>query len=395
LNSAHSDALLGLAQLRLEQGQPVAAIELLERILARDPENVIARSHTAECAKVKPDDAHFAALRRRFEAARSGSRPLDGQQAIALHFALGKCHDDVGDYGEAFAHFAEANRRMRATLRYDASKTARQFEAVRHFFTAEKFRQLRPAQPDDANVELPVFVLGMPRSGTTLVEQILSSHPKVHGAGELRELLSICQQPTAALPGGNAAAYPDNLAQATPQTLAIWGADYLNRLRRLAPDARRITDKMPTNFFALGLIHLMLPGARIVHVRRDPLDTCLSNFFHNFNTRQEYTYDLRELGHYYTEYEKLMEHWRSVLPADSFIEVQYEDIVADLEGQARRLLDYCGLDWSDACLDFHRNTRDVRTASVMQVRQPLYRNSVQRWRNYAAFLGPLREALEQ
>jgi hypothetical protein len=266
------------------------------------------------------------------------------------------------------------------------------------FFTSAKLRELGLGAkvPADPTSPRPIFILGMPRSGTTLTEQILASHPDVHGAGELHDLLTIVQRPTAqaaAAASMPAPGFPDNLMHATAQTLSLWGAEYRGRLRQRAPDARCITDKMPANFFALGLISAMLPEARIVHVRRNPLDTCLSNFMHLFNAGQEHTYDLAELGSYYADYARLMEHWRTVLPAGSFLEVQYEDIVADLEGQARRLIDYCGLAWDDACLDFHRNTRDVRTASLMQVRQPLYRGSVERWRRYEEFLAPLRAAL--
>jgi len=164
-------------------------------------------------------------------------------------------------------------------------------------------------------------------------------------------------------------------------------------LQRCAPDARRITDKMPANFLALGLIHLMLPNAKIIHVRRNPADTCLSCFTTLFNHGQPHTYDLAELGRYYVDYTRLMEHWRKVLPDGAFLEVQYEDIVADQEMQARRLIEYCGLGWNDACIDFHRNLRAVHTASMAQVRQPIYRSSVERWRPYEKFLGPLFDAL--
>ena len=164
-------------------------------------------------------------------------------------------------------------------------------------------------------------------------------------------------------------------------------------LRKYSADARHITDKMPSNFFAVGLIHLMLPNAKIIHVRRNPADTCLSCFTRLFNRGQESTYDLAELGQYYTGYARLMQHWREVLPANAWLEVQYEDIVADMEGQARRLIDFCGLEWNAACLDFHKTERSIRTASVTQVRQPIYTSSVARWRKYEAHLTPLLESL--
>jgi hypothetical protein len=209
----------------------------------------------------------------------------------------------------------------------------------------------------------------------------------VHGAGELPDLLAIAQRPL------NGAGFPENILALNPAQLTAWGADYVAGLRLHAPEAKHITDKMPANFFAIGLIHLMLPHAKIIHVNRNPVDTCLSCFTRLFNRKQNQTYDLAELGRYYVDYARLMNHWRTVLPADAFIDVQYEAIVADPEAQARRLLDYCGLEWNAACLDFHKHQRSIRTASVTQVRQPVYQSSVERWRHYEKHLGPLLEAL--
>jgi hypothetical protein len=238
--------------------------------------------------------------------------------------------------------------------------------------------------------QLPIFVLGMPRSGTTLTEQIISSHPDVHGAGELPDLMAIAQRDVA----GTGAVFPNNIPALDLAGLGTWGADYVNGLQRRAPTAKRITDKMPVNFLAIGLIHMMLPNAKIIHVDRNPVDTCLSCFMQLFSSRQDQTYDLAELGRYYVDYARLMEHWRNVLPKGAFLDVQYEDIVADQETQARLMIAFCGLDWNDACIDFHKNKRPVRTASVSQVRQPIYKSSVERWRPYEKFLGPLLDALD-
>lgn len=187
--------------------------------------------------------------------------------------------------------------------------------------------------------------------------------------------------------------YPENLAGLTPDTATAWGSDYVARLRKRAPQAQRITDKMPANYLALGLIPLILPNAKIVHVKRNPVDTCVSCFTRLFNKHQDATYDLHELGRHYANYALLMEHWRAVLPVSTFLEVQYEDIVADMEGQARRLIDFCELEWNDACLAFYKNERSIRTASVTQVRQPIYTSSVERWRHYEKYLAPLLQAL--
>jgi hypothetical protein len=188
--------------------------------------------------------------------------------------------------------------------------------------------------------------------------------------------------------------FPNKLRALDRATLTVWGTNYVAALKQRAPTAAHVTDKMPSNFLYIGLIHLMLPNAKIVHVTRNPVDTCLSCFTHLFNRQlQAYTYDLAELGRYYADYARLMDHWRHVLPAESFLEVQYEDIVADQALQTRRLIEYCGLEWSDTCLHFHKTRRPVRTASLTQVRQPIYTSSVDRWRSYEKFLEPLLRAL--
>jgi hypothetical protein len=228
----------------------------------------------------------------------------------------------------------------------------------------------------------------MPRSGTTLVEQILASHPAVFGAGELEAM------PTAIAALGARAEihYPDLVTTLDGAALRALGADYLAAVTPLAPAAARITDKLPLNFCHVGMIHLALPAARIVHVRRDPLDTCVSCFERLFTGNQPFSYDLGELGRYYRAYQATMAHWRALLPG-VVLEIDYEAVVADLEGQARRLVDHCGLVWDDACLAFHRATRPVRTASVVQVRQQLYRSAIGRAERYRDRLGPLLEAL--
>jgi hypothetical protein len=234
---------------------------------------------------------------------------------------------------------------------------------------------------------VPVFVFGMPRSGTTLVEQILASHPQVFGAGETDDFAR-----SAAGLGertDNLALTPEAVSSIPGERLRDLGARYVERVARTAPAAARITDKTLENFRFVGLIHLALPNAKIIHVRRHPLDTCLSCFSKLFQGHLPYTYDLAELGRYYRLYEGLMAHWRRVTPPGVMLEVRYEDVVADLEGQARRILAHCGLDWDARCLDFHLTQRSVRTASATQVRQPIYDHSIGRWRAYASFLEPL------
>ncbi len=231
---------------------------------------------------------------------------------------------------------------------------------------------------------VPIFILGMPRSGSTLVEQILASHPQVLGAGELRTLDRLVHQ------GGGIEA----LATLQAEDCRRLGERYLADLRSLPAGKTRITDKMPGNFMYVGLIQLILPHAKIIHTMRDPVDTCLSCFSRLLSVGHHFSYDLAELGRYYRHYRELMDHWRSVLPAGTMLDVAYEDVVDDLEGQTRRMLEYLGLPWDERCLSFHKTVRPVVTASSVQVRRPLYRSGVARWRQYEAHLGPLLAELE-
>jgi hypothetical protein len=313
---------------------------------------------------------------------------LNDDKRISLHYALGKAYDDLKEYDKAFPQFLEGARIKRSKLQYNADDDVARSRRITELCDKSFIEKLRGAGDPSS---LPIFVLGMPRSGTTLTEQIVASHPDVFGAGELRDLMEVAQQmPTSQK---NFLSYPDNLAALSREDVSRWGSDYVARLRKRAPGAKHITDKMPANYMALGLIPLLLPNAKIIHVKRNPVDTCVSCFTRLFNRHQDATYNLTELGRHYVNYAKLMEHWRDVLPEGSFIEVQYEDIVADMEGQARRLIHFCGLEWNDACLDFHKNTRKIRTASVTQVRQPIYNSSVERWRHYEKYLDPLLKEL--
>jgi hypothetical protein len=238
---------------------------------------------------------------------------------------------------------------------------------------------------------VPIFVFGMPRSGTTLVEQIIASHPRAFGADERMDFNRAVGRLVAA---NGMPMFPDMIGSVTAPQLRALGAAYLAGLQAAAPDAERITDKWPANFIFAGLIHLALPNARLIHVSRDPLDTCLSCFARLFaGPHLSYTYDLGELGRYYRGYEKLMVHWRRVLPQGVMLDVRYEELIADFEPQARRIMAHCGLEWDERCLAFHATQRAVRSASASQVRQPLYTRAVGRWRPYAAMLGPLVEAL--
>jgi tetratricopeptide (TPR) repeat protein len=305
----------------------------------------------------------------------------EGDQ-IHLHFTLAKVYADLGRHERSFNHLIDGNALKRKQIVYDEAAALAQLERMRELFTAEAMRKGR-GFGDPSTV--PVFIIGMPRSGTTLVEQILASHPKVYGAGELNDF----EAAMASLRGLDGARL-----RLGGEELRRIGARYLKRIRAIAPAAERITDKMPANFRYAGLIHLALPKARIIHTRRDPIDTCLSCFSILFAHNQPFTYDLAELGRYYRAYAALMKHWREVLPLEEMLEVQYEELVDNFELLARRIVAYCGLEWNNACLEFYKTKRPVWTASAVQVRQPIYRSSVGRWRPDQGTLQPLIKALE-
>ncbi len=373
---------LGRGHLLMEQGQMQAAEESFRHALSLDGTNLGARLALTQVKKVKEGDENMAALVQEAE-------KLDAMletKAMTLHFALGKCYDDTKQYDLAMPHFLEGCRLKRKRTQYNPEDNDKIRRNICEFFSREAIGNLRG---EGCQSDLPIFVLGMPRSGTTLIEQILASHPLVYGAGELPDLLTLAAKPKEGGPDG----YPLSLAGITKQELKELGQRYVDGLQARQPEAKHITDKMPANFNCIGLIHLMLPNAKIIHVKRNPVDTCLSGFTRLFNKSQYHSYDLAEIGRYYRNYAILMEHWRKVLPAGTFYEVQYENMVADHENEARALLEYCKLPWDDACLDFHKTKRNIRTASVTQVRQPIYTSSVERWRKYEAHLGPLLEAL--
>jgi hypothetical protein len=290
-------------------------------------------------------------------------------------------------YDDAFRHLADANRLCDAESGASSQAHIDHIDRLISVFTADL---LRRQTLTDQQSEVPIFIVGMPRSGTSLVEQIIASHPQVFGAGEVGYMQAISRNLNSqAVPP---ARYPDCLPFLSAEQLRNASAWYLARLTERAGDAVRITDKLPSSYLRLGLIALLFPRARIIHCHRDPLDTCLSCFFQNFGRNQPLCADLRKLGTVYRQYERLMAHWRRVLHIPT-LEVRYEDLVKNQEPESRRLIDFCGLPWDDRCLAFHRTQRAVNTASFWQVRQPIYISSIGRWRHYERHLTPLKEAL--
>ena len=308
---------------------------------------------------------------------------------LPLHFAYAKALDDRGQHERALEHYIQGGKMKRAQLEYKESETFGFFDSIRAAFPKEVFENRTYQGLDD---DRPVFIVGMPRSGSTLVEQILSSHPDVYGAGEVKYLsraLSLLRDRFPTLQK-----YPDMVGKVTPAQLDILAKNYQSALEKGAGKAPKITDKLLTNFFFLGLINLMFPKAKVINTMRDPVDTCLSGFTKLFKDDMPHSYDLTELGHYYGKYRELMEHWNAVLPEGFMTTVVYEDVVADTETEAKRLIEFLGLPWNDKCLEFHKSDRPVKTASVAQVRKPIYASSVKRWAKYGKGLQPLIDAVE-
>jgi tetratricopeptide (TPR) repeat protein len=303
----------------------------------------------------------------------------NADQRVLLQLALGKAYDDLKDYGAAMRHFVEANNIKKALTPFDQAAFLRRINAIISRFTAELIAAHRGNGSESSR---PIFIVGMPRSGTTLVEQVVSSHKDIAGAGELR----FWTQRGAAF---------ERLAETTAilRMQRQVADDYLSLLHRIAPEAARVTDKMPFNFIWAGLIHLAFPHATIIHCRRNPIDTCLSVFSTYFAPRADFSTDRDDLVFYYQQYLRLMAHWRAILPADRFIEVDYELLVGDPEPVSRRLIAACGLDWDPACLAPERNDRLVKTASKWQARQPIYSSAVERWRHYEPWIGSFRNLL--
>jgi predicted Zn-dependent protease len=315
---------------------------------------------------------------------------LSDEDRYHLDFALGKALEDAGDYPAAFSHYDAANGLRRKTVSYSADETADHVRRSIALFTPEFFAG-RLAQGDPAPD--PIFVVGLPRSGSTLVEQILATHSQVEGTMELPDIAAIARRLSGRKRRSEPTDYPEVLARLSADELKALGAEYLGRIRIQRKLGRPLfIDKMPNNWAHAGLIHLILPNAKIIDARRHPLGCCFSAFKQHFARGQGFSYDLADLGRYYADYVALMAHMDAVLPG-RIHRVRYEDMVAEPEVQVRRLLAYCGLDFEERCLFFYQNDRAVRTASSEQVRRPIFKDGVDQWRNFEPWLAPLKEAL--
>ena len=374
LNPQYVPALFNLANLREDYGRRSDALELYERILALEPGNHEALSRYASLKLARQSDDPLVA---RLQAALR-TPGIDAAARASLGFALGKVLDACGDYDAAFDAYSAANRAGRIHG-YDRAAHERFVDELIRCFDTTPPAMTQALQPE------PIFICGMFRSGSTLTEQVLAAHSQVEAGGELAFLPALANR--------TLAPFPASMKTIAEPQLRILSEQYLKSLSQLFPGAMHVTDKRPDNFLYIGLIKRLFPAAKIVHTTRDPLDNCLSIFFLHLDPGMRYAFDLMDIGHYYAQYRRLMAHWKSLYGAD-ILDFDYDTFVREPEASTRRLTDFCGLDWEDACLSFYTAAKAVKTASVWQVRQPVYRQSSGRWQNYERQLEPLRQCLE-
>jgi tetratricopeptide (TPR) repeat protein len=409
--------LLQLAQTMRYMTMPRPAIDILTKCLEVEPgqydvhctmavsyrelgEFELTERHVREAIRIDPGRVEAYALLAQLDKVDDGATEatamnelhrcqdtLDDKSRILLNYSLGKIIDKRGETEPAFQHYLAANKIQSSMLPYLAEDNRERFSAIQSAFSKEFFLE-NPRVGSDSTC--PIFIVGMPRSGTSLVEQILSSHPQVFGAGELDDFDAFAHR----LEVIRSKPFFEEIADFKASSFERFAGRYLSKIQALSHGADRVTDKMPQNFRYIGLIKLAFPSAKIIHCRRNPVDTCLSLFTNIFGGTHQYSHDLSNLGYYYRDYAKLMQHWHAVLPFRIY-DVQYEDIVADSENEIRALLNFCELPFDQGCLEFHKNKRVVATASATQVRRPMYQDSIQRWTRYGKQLAPLVEILRE
>jgi tetratricopeptide (TPR) repeat protein len=376
-NPGHTDALIQMGHEALNKGRFAEATEHFRRVLAIQPRSPGAWAALVHARKMTLDDADWLSTAK--EIVKDGLPP---RQEATLQYAMGKYCDDVKAFDQAFQHYRRANKLLMSLGdKYDRRKRTLLVNDMIRVYNREL---LSGMQKGASATTRPAFIVGMMRSGTSLVEQIIATHPAVYGAGELNYW-------TDAFINNGKATQDAKFGKDLLQKLAD---DYLQLLPGAAANAQLVVNKLPANFTYLGLIHAVFPHARIIHVQRNPIDTCLSNYFQDFSAGFNFTNDLEDLAHYYREYHRLMAHWRAVLPADVFLDVSYERLVEAQEEWSRRIVGFLGLEWDERCLAFYNTERRVGTASNWQVRQKVFQTSVERWRNYEKHVGPLTGLLE-
>ena len=374
LNPAYPDARAGEASVLNKLGDPQKAYDLLEPLTgAKDTNAQVAVQYGLLSRKLNKHEAATGRLE-----ALLNSHEYPDEDRLQIHFVLGALLDDSGDYAKAFSHYVEANR-LKGVV-FDADAFSNGISRLIETYTGNVVRDMGHAS---LNSERLIFIVGMPRSGTSLVERILSSHPDVHGAGEQTAMIAIAYEMERA---------SADITRLDTDQLNGYARKYLDHMQQLAPGATRITDKLPDNFLRMGLINALFPDARVIHCRRHPADTCLSCYFQNFSGVLAHTFDLESIGRYYLDYRRLMRHWETVLPLP-IQDVEYEKLTAQPEIEIPRLLEFAGLSPHEACYRFHESGRFTNTASYDQVRRPVYTESAGRWRNYRDFIQPLIKTL--
>lgn len=379
LKPDHVGALLGLGHVQKAVGRYQEAVASYTACIRQRPDLGETYWSLANLKTYRFDDATVAEMERRV-----GGSGLTVQSEVNFLFALAKAHEDSSDFSRAWHYYRTGNAKQRVEVAYDPVQTESMNDRLVRAFSPDFLRSRDGVGLADP---APIFIMGLPRSGSTLLEQILASHSQVEGTSELPYLGRVAISLNRNRADG--INYPEAVRELRPQNFRALGEDYLAyaRMHRRS-GAPRFIDKMPNNFPNIGLLSLILPNARIIDARRHPLDACLSCYRQLFAKGQAFTYDLTEIGEYYLQYQRMMDHWAAALPG-RVLTVQYEDVVAGFEQQVRRLLDFCGLPWEDACLRFYESDRPVRTPSSEQVRQPIYDHSVGHWRNYARYLDEL------
>ena len=384
INSDNAKALESLGGILLQEGQLEEAEATFKKAIKIDPELAIVYTRLSKLKTYKKDNKEVNDIERLYEKSKPNSK-----NRMFLCFALGKVYEDIQDYEKSFHYLAEGNDIKRSTFEYNIQiEDVSRLQATQGIFNQNVFARMASAGYED---KTPIFIVGMPRSGTTLIEQILASHPDVYGAGELTNLKQIARK---IIPESGDELFP--AYRRLPTNKQCWqiGKAYVDDIRQYSSTATHITNKLPGNFSLAGLIKLSLPQAKIIHCKRDPMDTCFSIFKNYFYSAKSYFYNLEEIGTFYCYYQKTMAHWLKTLPYRSLYEVQYEDLIADQQHEIGGLLDFCELKWHDNCLEFYKTKRTVKTISVTQVRKPIYQDSLQKWKHYENWLKPLIDNLD-
>jgi len=380
LNADYAEAYNNLGNLHRRSGRFQDAILSYRKAACLQPELAEAHHQLALCKTFESVDDDILAMQ-----AVLGRRGLASEKKAHLCFGLGKAYEDLGEFQTSFDYYKMGNSLHRNTIEFDIGPVEYKFQRIMEIFDHALFEKFPEAGCKD---ETPVFIVGMPRSGTTLLEQILACHPDAHGAGELYDLRRIMGS---CVIDGSLLSYPEHVPHLRGDMLGNMGERYVQRIRQYS-SLGKIIDKMPQNFFYIGLIKLALPNAKVVHCTRNPVATCFSCFKQHFSNPHQYAYDLAELGSYYALYRRLMLHWNEVLPG--FIhELKYEDLIHNQKEQVKQVLEFCGLIWDERCLAYYESGNTVKTASSVQVRRKLYSRSVDQWKNYADNLAPLLHSL--